>query len=183
MDNGHSKVLSLGILLLCYTVGYSLGFSKKLYSGIAITKQLNSPSKEVLSNVSAVMPIRLVVKRGARQVYVYRGKQILKNFRIAVGQTGWETPVGSYQVIYMKKDPIFKNFKTGEIINPGINNPLGKRLIVFKRGEKFNLAFHGTNQDKFIGQAVSHGCIRMHDKDVIALYELVNIGTSITVLP
>ena len=192
------QVLFLGITLSCYTVGYLVGYYHKLYSGKTITQQLQSPSKPAqpqpvsqpqhpsklvaLKNKTAIQ-IRLIVKRGTRRVYVYRGKQVLRGFPIAIGKSGWETPLGNYQVISMKKNPIFRNFKTGQIINPDSTNPLGKRLIVFKIGKKFNLAFHGTNQDKLIGQAVSHGCIRMHNKDVIALYELVNIGTPISVLP
>lgn len=186
------KLLFLVILPLCYAVGYSIGYLNKLSYGKAITQKSQSPAKvkspENLLKVApsqkkAATEIGLIVKRGERRVYVHRQKKVLTSFPIAVGKTGWETPIGNYQVLYMKKDPIFKNFKTGQIIKPGSDNPLGKRLIIFKKGKKFHLAFHGTNQDKLIGQAVSHGCIRMHNKDVIALYNMVNIGTPVTVLP
>jgi lipoprotein-anchoring transpeptidase ErfK/SrfK len=169
--------------ILYYLGSYSSGYSNQLSSNKAIIQQLQSPPKIAPSKDITVMKIRIIVKRGTRQLYVYREKQALKTFSIAIGKTGWETPLGNYQVIYMKKDPIFKNFKTGKLIIPGADNPLGKRLIAFKTYKKFDLAIHGTNQDKLIGQAVSHGCIRMHNKDVIALYELVNIGTPVTVLP
>ncbi|WP_245246007.1 L,D-transpeptidase [Nostoc sp. ATCC 53789] len=159
------------------------GYLKQISSSNAITQQPQDLPRKTLYKDKTKIETHLVVKRGARRVYVYRNKQVLKTFPIAIGKPGWETPLGKYQVKYMKKDPIFKNFKTGEIIQPGSKNPLGKRLIVFMVGKKFHLGFHGTNEAKFIGQAVSHGCIRMHNKDVIALYELVNVGTPVKVLP
>ncbi|MEG4197267.1 L,D-transpeptidase [Microcoleus sp. Pol12A5] len=187
-----SKLLSFGIIPLCCAVGYLIGYLNTPSSNKAITQQAQFPSKVALPKTQlkvvapkerAAIKISLIVKRSERQVYVYHGKQILNSFPIAVGKTGWETPLGNYQIFYMKKNPIFRNFNTGEVIKPGSNNPLGKRVIVFKKGKKFDLAFHGTNQDKLIGQAVSHGCIRMHNKEAIALYEMVDIGTPVTVLP
>ncbi|ACC80967.1 L,D-transpeptidase [Nostoc punctiforme] len=178
-----TKILFLITIIVCFTEGFLSGYFKKLSSNKAITQQSQSPPKIPPSKNNTTHKISIRVKRGARQVYVYQDKQVLKSFPIAIGKSGWETPLGNYQVIYMKKNPIFKNFKTGNIIMPGANNPLGKRVIVFKIYKKSHLAFHGTNQDKLIGKAVSHGCIRMLNKDVIALYELVNIGTPINVLP
>ncbi len=176
-----AKLLYFTIILLSFTMGYSLGRPtlKQKYK-----KQLTKyPSKIIQTKHSVKNEVRLVVKRNARKVYIYQKEKILANFSIAIGKVGWETPLGNYQVIYMQKEPIFRNFNTGQIIKPGSINPLGKRLIVFKKGKKFDLAFHGTNQDKLIGQAVSHGCIRMRNQDVIALYKMVNIGTSVSILP
>ncbi len=181
--NLTKSVLFLGTMLLFYTIGYSLGYSNQLSSGQAVTQQPKLQSKVVPTKKNPVIQNRLVVKRGARRVYVYKAEKVVVSFPIAIGKPGWETPLGNYQIIDMEKDPIFRNFKTGEIINPGAKNPLGKRLIVFQTGKKFDLGFHGTNEEKLIGKAVSHGCIRMHDKDVMALYEMVKIGTPVAILP
>jgi L,D-transpeptidase ErfK/SrfK len=178
-----AKLLFLLTITVCFIEVFLLGYLNELSSSKAIKQQLQSPLKIEPDKDNSTIKSHIIVKRSARRVYVYRKKQVLKSFPIAIGKPGWETPLGNYQVIYKKKDPIFKNFKTGHIIMPGNSNPLGKRVIVFKIYEKSHLAFHGTNQDKLIGQAVSHGCIRMLNKDVIALYELVNIGTPVTVLP
>lgn len=176
------KVLSLIVILLSNIFLYYSGYLNQIPSSNAIIQQPQYLPRKTLYKDQNKVETHLVVKRGMRRVYVYRNKQILKTFPIAIGKPGWETPLGKYQVKYMKKDPVFKNFKTGEIIPPGSKNPLGKRLIVFMAGKKFHLGLHGTNEAKLIGQAVSHGCIRMYNKDVIALYELVDIGTPVTVL-
>jgi lipoprotein-anchoring transpeptidase ErfK/SrfK len=126
---------------------------------------------------------RVIVRPKSRRVYVYEGKVIIASYAIAVGKSGWETPPGEYQVFSKEENPIFKNFKTGNIIKPGRDNPLGVRWIGFWTDGKTQLGFHGTNQPELIGQAVSHGCIRMRNKDVTALFEKVAIGTPVIVEP
>lgn len=125
--------------------------------------------------------LRVVVRIGSRRVYVYEGKVVVASYAIAVGRAGWETPLGEYQVFSKEVNPVFKNFKTGNVIQPGPDNPLGVRWIGFWTDGKTQLGFHGTNEPKLIGQAVSHGCIRMRNKDVTALFEKVLIGTPVIV--
>ncbi|MGI0494776.1 L,D-transpeptidase family protein [Alkalinema pantanalense CENA528] len=128
-------------------------------------------------------PIHLIVRRGKRRVEVYRGKTQLASYPIAVGKAGWETPIGDFTVINKEENPIFKSFKTGNVIEPGPDNPLGVRWIGIWTDGKTQIGFHGTNQPELIGKAVSHGCIRMRNKDVIALYQYVTVGTPVTVKP
>ncbi|MBC7516921.1 MAG: L,D-transpeptidase [Alkalinema sp. FL-bin-369] len=127
--------------------------------------------------------VRLVVQRSQRRVVVYKGKKVVAKYPIAVGKPGWETPIGGFTVINKEEDPIFKSFKTGIIIEPGPDNPLGVRWIGIWTDGKTQLGFHGTDQPELIGKAVSHGCMRMHNKDVIALYKYVAIGTVVQVDP
>ena len=127
--------------------------------------------------------VRLVVQRGKRRVVVYKGEKVVAKYPIAVGKAGWETPIGAFTVINKEEDPIFKSFKTGIIIEPGPDNPLGVRWIGIWTDGKTQLGFHGTDQPELIGKAVSHGCMRMHNKDVIALYKYVTIGTVVQVDP
>jgi lipoprotein-anchoring transpeptidase ErfK/SrfK len=127
--------------------------------------------------------IRLVVKLKAKRVYVYKGDRPIKSYPIAVGKPGYETPQGSFNIFSREVDPTFKSFKTGAIIPPSKNNPLGVRWIGFWTDGKTQIGFHGTNRPQSIGRAVSHGCIRMHNKDVIALYEKVKIGTLVQIVP
>jgi lipoprotein-anchoring transpeptidase ErfK/SrfK len=65
----------------------------------------------------------------------------------------------------------------------GINNPLGARALYLYQGKKDTLfRIHGTNEPWSIGQAVSSGCIRLLNQDIIDLYDRVPIGTSVVVL-
>jgi lipoprotein-anchoring transpeptidase ErfK/SrfK len=66
----------------------------------------------------------------------------------------------------------------------GAANPLGARALYLYEGGKDTLyRIHGTNQPEYIGQAISSGCIRMTNEDVIDLFDRVRPGATVVVLP
>jgi lipoprotein-anchoring transpeptidase ErfK/SrfK len=66
----------------------------------------------------------------------------------------------------------------------GPANPLGARALYLFEGNKDTLyRIHGTNQPEYIGQAISSGCIRMTNEDVIDLFDRVKPGAAVVVLP
>lgn len=68
-------------------------------------------------------------------------------------------------------------------VSPGPHNPLGARGLYLFSGNKDTLyRIHGTNQPEFIGAAISSGCIRMTNEDVIDLYNRVKMGSVVVVL-
>ena len=68
-------------------------------------------------------------------------------------------------------------------VGPGPQNPMGARAMYLYEGNKDTLyRIHGTNQPEYIGQAISSGCIRMTNEDVIDLYKRVKPGTIVVVL-
>ena len=65
----------------------------------------------------------------------------------------------------------------------GPANPLGARALYLYEGNKDTLyRIHGTNQPEYIGHAISSGCIRMTNNDVIDLFSRVRLGTIVVVL-
>jgi lipoprotein-anchoring transpeptidase ErfK/SrfK len=70
-----------------------------------------------------------------------------------------------------------------DYVSPGPQNPMGSRALYLYEDNKDTLyRIHGTNQPEYIGSAISSGCIRMTNEDVIDLYNRVKIGTSVIVL-
>ena len=68
-------------------------------------------------------------------------------------------------------------------VEGGPANPLGARGVYLYQGNKDTLfRIHGTNQPEYIGQAISSGCIRMTNEDVIDLYSRVKMGAIVVVL-
>ena len=68
-------------------------------------------------------------------------------------------------------------------VSPGPQNPMGARAMYLFDGKKDTLyRIHGTNQPEYIGQAISSGCIRMTNEDVIDLYKRVKPGAVVVVL-
>src|SRR5271156_508902 len=68
-------------------------------------------------------------------------------------------------------------------VTGGPHNPMGARGMYLYSGNKDTLyRIHGTNQPEYIGQAISSGCIRMTNEDVMDLYSRVKLGTIVVVL-
>ena len=119
----------------------------------------------------------------SRQLKVYQKDEVILSFPVAVGQAEWQTPLGQYWITQMKKEPAWQHPITGEVVESGPDNPLGARWIGFWSDGKTQIGFHGTNQEDSIGQAVSHGCIRLRNQDILDLYERVGLGVPVTVTP
>src|SRR5207244_11173218 len=68
-------------------------------------------------------------------------------------------------------------------VDPGPHSPRGARGLYLFSGPRDTLyRIHGTNQPEYIGSAISSGCIRMTNEDVIDLYNRVKLGTPVVVL-
>jgi lipoprotein-anchoring transpeptidase ErfK/SrfK len=68
-------------------------------------------------------------------------------------------------------------------VQGGARNPMGARALYLYAGGKDTLyRIHGTNQPEYIGRAISSGCIRVTNEDVIDLYSRVKIGAPVVVL-
>ena len=127
--------------------------------------------------------LSLVLSLSARRVSVYRGDMLVASYAVAVGREGWNTPTGEFTVFQKKTNPAWEHPFTGEVLPPGPENPLGARWIGFWSDGTNSIGFHGTPDESVIGSAVSHGCVRMHNEDVLALYEQVGLDTPVTVVP
>jgi lipoprotein-anchoring transpeptidase ErfK/SrfK len=70
-----------------------------------------------------------------------------------------------------------------DFVGPGPHNPMGARaLYLYANGKDTLFRIHGTNQPEFIGSAISSGCIRMTNEDVIDLYNRAKVGAMVVVL-
>jgi L,D-transpeptidase ErfK/SrfK len=160
-------------------------------AGLMVASQLGAFSA-LTANAFSVSPFaqpeertqsRLMVDLSDRQVYLYADGSLQASYDIAVGRAGWETPSGKFSVLTKIPNPSWQHPFTGDVIEKGTDNPLGSRWIGFWTDGKQQIGFHGTNHTELIGQAVSHGCIRMRNGDVEAMYEQVAIGTPVMVQP
>ena len=70
-----------------------------------------------------------------------------------------------------------------DFVGPGPHNPMGARALYLYQGNKDTLyRIHGTNQPEYIGSAISSGCIRMTNEDVMDLYNRTKMGATVVVL-
>lgn len=126
---------------------------------------------------------RLVISLSQRRLTLYQNDGVRDEFPVAIGQDDWETPIGEFAVRDMRTDPVWQHPITKEAVGPGPSNPLGSRWIGFALQGRYHIGIHGTNQETLIGEAVSHGCVRMLEEDIHALYSHIKIGTPIQVVP
>ena len=143
--------------------------------------ETDSPADSTVPEQEASEAIRLVLRLEERRVYVYQGNTVTKSYPVAVGKEGWETPTGEFEVFSQISEPGWTNPFTNEVMGPGPNNPLGDRWIAFWTDGNNSIGFHGTPNRESVGRAASHGCVRMYNEDVKELYEIVAIGTPVTV--
>ncbi|MNW23491.1 putative L,D-transpeptidase YkuD [compost metagenome] len=99
------------------------------------------------------------------RLYLVQDGKVVRGYPIGVGKLATQSPHGQFTIVNKQA-------------NPG--GPYG----AFWMGlSKPHYGIHGTNEPWLIGQAVSHGCIRMYNDDVVELAGLVPIGTSVTIRP
>ncbi|MEK3888332.1 L,D-transpeptidase [Bacillus sp. FSL K6-3431] len=97
------------------------------------------------------------------QLKLFDGSKLIKTYPVAIGKMLTPTPYGSYTII---------NKQT----NPG--GPFG---VLWMGLSKPHYGIHGTNNPASIGKSVSHGCIRMHNHDVLELSAKVSVGTGVVI--
>lgn len=132
----------------------------------------------------------IVVDTRSKHLYLVQADGQAMQYGIGVGRQGFEWK-GEAQVHnkqewpawYPPKDMLKRRPDLPEHMEGGIDNPLGARALYLYQGNKDTLfRIHGTNEPDTIGKAVSSGCIRMMNADVIDLYKRVPVGTRVVVL-
>lgn len=145
--------------------------------------ETGAASDQLVPDQPATSTVRLQLDLSDRKVYVYRGDTLEVSYPVAIGRPGWETPTGEFEIFSQVVDPGWTNPLTDEVMAPGPDNPLGDRWIAFWTDGVNSIGFHGTPNRDSVGQAASHGCIRMYNEDVRALYDMVALGTPVVVQP
>jgi lipoprotein-anchoring transpeptidase ErfK/SrfK len=182
---------TVGLLFALATPGYA-------YDIDPLTRQPLTPNpsgyraqaspipRETVAYGGPYSPGTVVISTTERRLYLVMPGGTAMRYGIGVGRQGF-TWAGT-QSISMKREwpewrppsqmlrrrPDLPRYMPG-----GPENPLGARALYLGR-TLFRI--HGSNEPESIGQAVSSGCIRMVNEDVIDLYERVRVGTRVVVL-
>jgi lipoprotein-anchoring transpeptidase ErfK/SrfK len=127
-------------------------------------------------------PVVLVADRNAFKLRLYKSLTLVKEYTVAVGAVGFDTPAGLYHIqnkavnpTWTVPDSDWAGDLRGQVIPPGPDNPLKARWMGIYDGA----GIHGTEETYSLGTAASHGCLRMAIPDVIELYDQVDVGTPI----
>ena len=128
-------------------------------------------------------PVVLVADRYNFKLRLYKRLKLQKEYTVAVGAVGFDTPAGLYHIQNKAVNPAWSvpnsdwaGSLAGTVVPGGTQeNPLKARWLGIFNGA----GIHGTDETYSLGHAASHGCIRMGIPDVIELYDQVPVGAPI----
>lgn len=122
------------------------------------------------------VPFSIEVATQKNILWLKQGKHYVKKYRISSGEKG-NTPIGSFKIANKVTNPTW--YHEDEVILPGDpKNGLGSRWMGF---DLKGYGIHGTIEPEKIGKPASLGCVRMKNEDVEELFDLVPVGTAITI--
>lgn len=136
--------------------------------------------------LSGFRPGTIVIKTSERRLYYVIDRHRALRFPVGVGRTG-KTWTGEARIEGKYIEPawappaeIRRDHPNLPKVIPGgsPHNPMGAAALTMRHGD---YAIHGTNNPASIGGFVSYGCIRMYNRDIRALYRLVDVGTPVIV--
>ncbi len=114
---------------------------------------------------------RVVVSIPDRQLAVLEGDVVLRSFPVSVGSPNSPSPVGTFTIVNRIDRPTY--YAPGKVVPPGARNPLGTRWLGLNvKG----YGIHGTDVPSSIGHARSHGCIRLRNRDIEELFDMLRPG-------
>jgi hypothetical protein len=126
----------------------------------------------------------IVIMRSSNRLLLYGKEKLVRTFPVATGQSAYPTPLGSYEIVTMQRDPWWYPppspwAKDSQPVPPGPGNPLGTRWMGLSAPY---VGIHGTPDAASIGYSASHGCIRMRIPDAEWLFGHVDVGTPVFIV-
>jgi lipoprotein-anchoring transpeptidase ErfK/SrfK len=141
--------------------------------------------RELVSFQGRYAPGTIVISTSERRLYLVLPQGQALKYGIGVGREGFSWS-GSHRITAKKEWPgwtppsqmLARRPDLPRYLPGGIQNPLGARAMYL--GSTL-YRIHGSNEPETIGHAVSSGCIRMTNEDVVDLYNRVSVGTMVVV--
>ncbi len=179
---------------------FDVGYEEMLLANPGVDPWLPGVGREVVVPTQFVLPAAphegVVVNVAAMRIFYYpphkKGEPaMVYTHPIGIGRVGWKTPEGTTRIVARLKDPVWvvpksvraEHAEDGDmlpaVVPAGPDNPLGQY--------EFRLSWpsyliHGTNKPYGVGMRSSHGCMRLYPEDIAVFYDLIPVGTKVTVV-
>jgi len=118
----------------------------------------------------------IVVSIPDRKLVLIEGGVAKRVYPVAVGKPSTPSPAGRFTIVRQVSNPTYSH--NGKVVPPGPRNPVGSRWMGLSAK---GYGIHGTNEPNSIGNAASHGCIRVGKADLQELYSLVAVGDAVEI--
>jgi L,D-transpeptidase ErfK/SrfK len=179
---------------------FDVGYEEMLLANPGVDAWLPGVGREVIVPTEFVLPAAphegVVVNVAAMRIFYYpphkKGEpQVVYTHPIGIGRVGWKTPEGTTRIVAREKDPVWvvpesvrkEHAEDGDmlpaVVKAGPDNPLGEYAF---RLSWPSYLIHGTNKPYGVGMRSSHGCMRLYPEDIAVFFDLIPIGTKVTVV-
>jgi len=179
---------------------FDVGYEEILLANPGVDPWLPEVGREVVVPTQFVLPASVregvVVNVAAMRIFYFpphkKGEaQVVYTHPIGIGRVGWKTPEGTTKIVSRQKDPVWvvpksvrdEHAENGEKlpkqVPPGPDNPLGQYMF---RLQWPSYLIHGTNKPYGVGMRSSHGCMRLYPEDIAVFFNLIPVGTKVTVV-
>jgi lipoprotein-anchoring transpeptidase ErfK/SrfK len=148
--------------------------------------------RQIVNYTTKEKPGTIIVDTGAKHLYFVMKDGKAMRYGIGVGKEGFEWsgtarialkrewPVWTPPAPMIKRKPELAKWRGG--MPAGLNNPLGARaMYLYNKGGDSGYRLHGTPEWFSIGKAMSSGCIRLMNQDIIDLYSRAEVGAKVIV--
>lgn len=149
--------------------------------------------RQLVDDPTGERPGTVVVDTTNRHLYVVIENRQAMRYGVGIGRDGFtwsgrgviqykkEWPTWTPPAEMIARQPELEPYRHG--MPPSIDNPLGARaLYIFKDGRDTIYRVHGATDERTIGKAISSGCVRLLNQDIIDLYSRVPSGSPIVVI-
>ena len=196
----HSRfAAALSVALMCASAGvaqaqylgdadgrYSAGQTSRRYELFGGMSYVGSIRRETVRAPGTYTPGTIIINTSERRLYLVQDGGTALKYGIGVGRVGF-TWAGTTSVVAKKEWPDWtppsqmpcRRPDLPRFMKGGPENPLGARAM-YLGASLYRI--HGSNEPETIGQAVSSGCFRLLNDDVIDLYSRVRVGAKVIVM-
>jgi len=155
--------------------------AKKFNTTIELIKKSNNLTSDVIRPGKKLrvwtVPFTILVDKSQNILTLKAEEEIIKTYIVSTGINN-STPIGEYTIVSKLVNPTW--YKDGkEIPSSSPENILGSRWMGFNL-EGYGI--HGTTQPEDIGKQITQGCVRMRNEDIEELFDLIPIGTKVTII-
>ncbi len=174
---------------------FSLGYNEITDANADLDPFLPGHDKDVLIPTKWILPDMQVYEGivinlpEMRLYYFYKqdSKNMVRTFPIGIGDEGTDTPTGVFKITQKTVNPSWyppesirkERPELPAVVPPGPENPLGSHAMRLSGG---SYLIHGTNRPWAVGRRVTHGCLRLYPEEMPLLFNMVQIGTKVTIV-
>ncbi|MDP2924433.1 MAG: L,D-transpeptidase family protein [Candidatus Omnitrophota bacterium] len=155
--------------------------AKEFNTTVELVKRANSLNSDVIRPEQQLKintcKFSIAVDKSQNLLFLKTGDEVVKTYIVSTGKDN-STPVGSFKIVNKQPNPTW--FKTGAVIPPNSpENILGTRWLGL---DAKGYGIHGTTEPQNLGKQVTMGCVRMKDEEVEQLYDIIPVGTEVTII-